>query len=182
MNVTTRELSGLLLIEPRVFGDSRGYFLETWNDRHYREHGMAVNFVQDNASMSRRGTLRGLHFQNPCPQAKLISVAHGEVFDVCVDLRRGSATFGRWHGIHLSAGDGRQLFIPTGFAHAFLVLSETAVFQYKCTDFYSPTNELAIRWNDPDLDIQWPVRQPILSDKDAHAPLLRDLPRERLFE
>jgi dTDP-4-dehydrorhamnose 3,5-epimerase len=181
MKVTRCELSGLLLIEPKVFGDARGYFLETWNQRLYRQCGLDAEFVQDNLSFSRRGTLRGLHFQNPTPQGKLVSVLQGEVFDVAVDIRRSSPAFGRWHGVRLSGEDKRQFYIPPGFAHGFVVLSETAMFHYKCTNFYSPKDELTIRWNDPALAIQWPVKEPLLSEKDGNGSLLRDLPIERLF-
>jgi dTDP-4-dehydrorhamnose 3,5-epimerase len=182
MNVVPCELAGLVLIEPNVFGDARGFFLESWNQRRYHEHGLDVNYVQDNFSFSRRGTLRGLHFQNPTPQGKLVSVLQGEVFDVAVDIRRKSPTFGRWHGVTLTGESKRQFYVPAGFAHGFLVLSETALFHYKCTDFYSPKDEMSIRWNDPDLGIQWPVKDAILSEKDAAAPRLRDVPRERLFD
>ena len=182
MNLFRCELAGLLIIEPKVLGDSRGFFMETWNRRRYAEAGLALDFVQDNLSFSRRGTLRGLHFQNPAPQGKLVSVLQGEVFDVAVDIRRSSPTFGRSHGVNLSGENKRQFFVPPGFAHGFLVLSETAMFHYKCTDFYSQKHEWAIRWNDPDLAIQWPVQAPLLSEKDAQAPRLRDLPRERLFD
>ena len=181
MKVIPCEPGGLLLIESEVLGDARGFFMEIWNQRRYRESGLNASFVQDNISFSRRGTLRGLHFQNPTPQGKLVSVLQGEVFDVAVDIRRSSPTFGRWHGVTLSGENKRQLFIPPGFAHGFLVLSETAMFYYKCTDYYAPKDELAIRWNDPDLAIQWPVKDPILSERDAKAPLLREVPRERLF-
>jgi dTDP-4-dehydrorhamnose 3,5-epimerase len=181
MKVTTCALDGVLVIETDVFGDQRGFFLETYNERRYRECGVGARFVQDNISLSRRGTLRGLHLQNPTPQAKLVSVIQGEVFDVAVDVRRGSPTFGRWHGVHLSEQTRRQFYLPTGFAHGFLVLSETALFHYKCSDFYSPKDELAIRWDDPDLGIEWPLTDPILSQKDANAPRLREVPPERLF-
>ena len=181
MKVIPCEPGGLLLIESEVLGDARGFFMEIWNQRRYRESGLNASFVQDNISFSRRGTLRGLHFQNPTPQGKLVSVLQGEVFDVAVDIRRSSPTFGRWHGVTLSGENKRQFFIPQGFAHGFLVLSETAMFHYKCTDYYAPKDELAIRWNDPDLAIQWPVKDPILSERDAKAPLLREVPRERLF-
>ena len=182
MNVIPCELAGLLILEPKVFGDPRGFFLETWNQRRYREVGLDLNFVQDNLSLSRQDTLRGLHFQNPTPQGKLVSVWQGEVFDVVVDLRRSSPTFARSHGLRLSADNKRQFFIPPGFAHGFVVLSETALFHYKCTDFYTPKDELTLRWDDPDLAIEWPVPAPVLSAKDATAPRLRDLPRERLFD
>ncbi len=182
MNVIGCELAGLLLIEFKAFGDPRGCFMETWNRRRYRECGISMDFAQDNLSWSRRGVLRGLHFQNPTPQGKLVSVWQGEVFDVAVDLRRRSPTFGRWQGCNLSAENHRQLFIPPGFAHGFQVVSETALFHYKCTDYYAPQDELALRWDDPDLAIQWPVKEPILSDKDARGLWLRDVPRDRLFD
>jgi dTDP-4-dehydrorhamnose 3,5-epimerase len=182
MKVVSCDLAGLLLIEPKVFGDARGFFLETWNRCRYGECGIDTDFVQDNLSFSRRGTLRGLHFQNPMPQGKLVSVLQGEVFDVAVDIRRSSPTLGRWQGVTLSGENKRQFYVPPGFAHGFLVLSETAMFQYKCTERYSPEDEQAIRWNDPDLAIKWPVKDPILSERDTKAPLLRDLPRERLFD
>jgi dTDP-4-dehydrorhamnose 3,5-epimerase len=181
MNIITCELPGLLVIEPKVFGDQRGFFMETWHQKRYAECGLPENFVQDNLSFSRRGILRGLHFQNPNPQAKLVSVLEGEVFDVALDIRRGSPTFGRTHAVVLSSQNKRQFFLPAGFAHGFLVTSETALFHYKCTEYYSPQHEGAIRWNDPDLGIQWPVQAPLLSTKDASAPLLKEMPLERLF-
>lgn len=182
MNVIRCELEGLVIIEPKVFGDARGFFLETWNQRRYREAGIDADFVQDNISVSRRGILRGLHFQNPVAQGKLVSVLQGEVFDVAADIRRHSPTFGRWHGLSLSAENKRQFFIPPGFAHGFQVLSDTAMFHYKCTDFYSPKDELAIRWNDPNIGIKWPITVPVLSERDAKAPWLKDIPSERLFQ
>jgi dTDP-4-dehydrorhamnose 3,5-epimerase len=181
MNVIRCKLEGLLLLEPKVFGDARGFFMETWNHRRYREAGLDADFVQDNLSLSRQRILRGLHCQNPNPQGKLVSVLHGAVYDVAVDLRQSSPTFGRWEGTELSAENKRQFFIPPGFAHGFLVLSETALFHYKCTAFYSPADELTVQWNDPDMGIQWPVRDPILSEKDAKGLRLQDVPRERLF-
>jgi len=181
MNVVPCELEGVLLIEPRVYGDARGYFLETWHERRYREAGIPGPFVQDNLSFSRRGAVRGLHFQNPSAQAKLVYVLEGEVFDVAVDLRRRSPTFGRWFGTRLSAENKRQLYIPVGFAHGFAVLSETALFAYKCTEFYAPEHEVTLLWNDPDLAIPWPVEQPVLSEKDQRGRRLRDLPPEKLF-
>jgi len=182
MNVIACELEGLLIIEPQVFGDTRGFFLETWNQRRYSEAGLKTGFVQDNISFSRRGALRGLHCQNPLPQAKLVSVLRGAVFDVAVDLRRSSRTFGKWHGLELSAENKRQFFIPAGFSHGFLVLSDNAMFHYKCSDFYSPKDELTIRWDDPDIGIAWPVKEPTLSEKDAKGLRLRDVPSERLFK
>jgi dTDP-4-dehydrorhamnose 3,5-epimerase len=182
MNVTRCDIPGLLILEPKVFGDPRGFFLETWNRRRYAEAGIDTDFVQDNISFSRRGILRGLHLQHPNPQGKLLQVLQGEVFDVAVDVRRSSATFGRWHGLVLSGDNKRQFYIPPGFAHGFAVLSETALFHYKCTNFYSPKDELAIRWDDPDIGIQWPIQAPLLSERDAKALKLRDVPRERLSE
>ncbi len=181
MQVIKCELEGLLLIVPDVYSDARGYFIETWHQQRYAEHGINWSFLQDNLSFSRRAVLRGLHFQNPTPQGKLVSILHGEVFDVAVDLRRNSPTFKRWQGFILSSENKHQLFIPPGFAHGFVVLSEAALCSYKCTGFYSKTDELTVRWNDPDIGIMWPVENPILSQKDATAPLLRDLPVERLF-
>ncbi len=181
MNVTEFEITGLRLIEPRVFGDARGFFLESWNERRYRDAGIPGPFVQDNLSFSRRGTLRGLHFQNPSTQAKLVSVLQGEVFDVAVDVRRSSPTFGQWHGVTLSAENKQQFFIPPGFAHGFAVLSETALFFYKCTAFYAPEHEVTLAWNDPDIDIRWPVADPVLSEKDQRGWRLQDIPAEKLF-
>jgi dTDP-4-dehydrorhamnose 3,5-epimerase len=181
MIIKTCEVPGLLILEPKAFGDARGFFMETWNQRKYREAGLDVDFVQDNISVSGKGALRGLHFQNPSAQGKLVSVLQGEVFDVAVDLRRSSPAFGKSHGLNLSSKNKLQFFVPPGFAHGFLVLSETAMFHYKCTEFYSPKDELAIRWDDPDLGIRWPLDKPTLSEKDAKAPRLRDVPKEKLF-
>jgi dTDP-4-dehydrorhamnose 3,5-epimerase len=181
VNVLACPLSGLLILEPKVFGDARGFFLELWNRRRYAEAGLDVDFVQDNLSLSRQGTLRGLHFQNPRSQGKLLQVLQGEVFDVAVDIRRRSTTYGQWHGLVLSAENKRQFYIPAGFAHGFLVLSETALFHYKCTEFYSPPDELTIRWDDPNIGIDWPIKEPLLSARDAQAPRLQELPPERLF-
>ena len=182
MKVTHCDIPGLLIIEPKVFGDARGFFLETWHRQRYRDAGLDVDFVQDNLSGSRRGTIRGLHFQNPRAQGKLVWVVQGEVFDVAVDLRRSSPTFGRWHGLNLSAENRLQFYIPPGFAHGFAVLSETAIFAYKCTDFYSPGDELTLKWDDPDVGVQWPIRNPTLSEKDQRGICLKDLPPERLFD
>lgn len=182
MNVTPCPLEGLLLIEPTVFGDNRGFFLESWNQRRYRDAGIALDFVQDNFSFSCRGTLRGMHFQNPLAQGKLVSVWQGEVWDVAVDLRRRSPTFGRWFGVTLSAENKRLFYAPPGFAHGFVVLSESALFHYKCTDFYSPKDELGFRWDDPAVGIQWPpVEHLTLSPRDAASPRLSEIPIERLF-
>lgn len=181
MKVTRCDIAGLLIIEPKVFGDARGFFLETWNEPRYRAAGLDVRFVQDNLSRSGRGTLRGLHFQNPAAQGKLVWVLEGEVFDVAVDLRRSSPTFGRWHGLNLSAQNHLQFFVPPGFAHGFTVLSEQALFAYKCTELYSPKDELTLRWDDPDVGVQWPVTEPVLSEKDKKGLPLRELPAEKLF-
>jgi dTDP-4-dehydrorhamnose 3,5-epimerase len=180
MRIETTALTGVLVLEPRVFGDARGYFLETWNVRRYAEAGLPSGFVQDNVSFSARGVLRGLHFQQPHAQGKLVHVLQGEVFDVAVDIRPDSPTFGGWVGVTLSAESHRQVWIPPGFAHGFCVTSETALFAYKCTDYYCPECEGTVLWNDPDIGIVWPIEQPLLSAKDAAAPRLRDLPRERL--
>jgi len=181
MKITRCDIAGLLVIEPKVFGDARGFFLETWNEQRYCEAGLDLRFVQDNISSSRRGTLRGLHFQNPRSQGKLVWVIEGEVFDVAVDLRRSSPTFGRWHGLNLSAKNRLQFYIPTGFAHGFAVLSETALFAYKCTEFYSPKDELTLSWGDPVVGVKWPLSDPVLSEKDKKGVLLKDLPPDRLF-
>ena len=170
-------IEGLKVIEPAVYGDSRGYFMETYNARDFAEAGIEVPFVQDNQSGSTRGVLRGLHFQIRYPQDKLVRVVRGEVFDVAVDLREGSPTFGKWHGEILSADNKKQFFIPRGFAHGFLVLSETAEFTYKCSDFYHPQDEGGLIWDDPEIGIEWPVPEGmdlILSDKDRKWPTLRE--------
>jgi dTDP-4-dehydrorhamnose 3,5-epimerase len=177
MQVTETELPGVLVITPRVFSDTRGFFLESYNERQYGEWGMPTRFVQDNHSRSTRGTLRGLHFQVGQPQAKLCRVLQGEVFDVAVDIRRGSPTFGRWVGVVLSGENHRQLFVPAGFAHGFLVLSETADFLYKCDDFYHPAGDRGIAWDDPLIKIEWPLEgPPLLSAKDAALPRLHEAP------
>lgn len=182
MQIYSPSLRDLVVIKPQVFGDQRGFFMEAWNRQRYQGLGLAgCDFVQDNFSFSRQGTLRGLHFQNPCAQGKLVSVIQGEVFDVVVDIRRSSPTFGHWYGLRLSEENRLQFYIPPGFAHGFAVLSETALFHYKCTAYYSPKDEASIRWDDPELGIAWPVQQPTLSARDAQAPALRDIPREKLF-
>jgi dTDP-4-dehydrorhamnose 3,5-epimerase len=167
------DLPGVILIDPDVHRDERGFFLEVHHERKYAEGGIDVRFVQDNHSQSPRGTLRGLHTQLVRPQGKLVRVIEGEVFDVAVDIRRGSPSFGRWTGAVLSADNFRQLYIPPNYAHGFCVTSESAQFEYKCTDFYDPSGEIAIAWNDPELAIDWPVREPLLSAKDREAPPLR---------
>jgi len=175
MQVKTTSLPGVLVIEPRVHGDERGFFLESYNRRAFAAAGIDAEFVQDNHSKSSRCVLRGLHYQIGQPQGKLVRVLAGRIHDVAVDLRRSSAAFGKWHGVELDAASHRQLWIPPGFAHGFLVLSEVAEVFYKTTDFYAPDNERAIRWNDPDLAIAWPLQgNPIVSPKDASALLLAD--------
>lgn len=166
MKVTQLDIAGVLLIEPTVFRDPRGLFCETFHAQRYAEAGITELFVQDNYSRSIRGTLRGLHYQDPHAQGKLVMVLDGSVYDVVVDIRRGSPTFGKWHGLELSADNSRQLYVPPGCAHGFCVTSQEAAFLYKCTDFYSPKNERGIIWNDPTLAISWPVSAPILSLKD----------------
>jgi dTDP-4-dehydrorhamnose 3,5-epimerase len=176
MKITETALPGVLVIEPRMFVDERGFFLETYQSERYGAHGVPTTFVQDNFSRSVRGTLRGLHFQEPKAQGKLVQVTHGAVLDVVVDVRRGSPTFGKWVGVELSGDQPRQMWIPPGFAHGFCVTSERADFWYKCTTPYSPEAERSIRWDDPSIGIVWPVSQPLLSKKDAAAPLLADAP------
>ena len=169
MNVLRTPIEGLLVIEPRVFGDDRGFFMESWNQRTFRElTGVQESFVQDNHSRSGRGVLRGLHYQLRQPQGKLVRVVQGEVFDVAVDVRRSSPTFGRWHGVILSESNRRQFWVPAGFAHGFVVLSESADFLYKTTDYYAPEHERSIAWNDPAVGIDWPLGgiEPKLSAKD----------------
>lgn len=176
MIVTPSLLPEVLLLEPRVFPDSRGYFFESWQRDRYADAGVEPAFVQDNISRSSQGTLRGLHFQEPFAQGKLITVLSGRIFDVAVDVRRGSPRFAQWVGMVLDAEKPCQVWIPPGFAHGFCVLSETADFMYKCTEFYRPDSERSLRWNDPSIGIDWPVSAPLLSAKDAAAPLLPDAP------
>ncbi len=171
---TSPVLEEVIIIDPDTIADTRGYFMETYHRERFAANGIDVTFVQDNQSMSVRGTLRGLHYQIERPQGKLVRVLYGEVFDVAVDIRRSSLNCGKWHGIILSAANKRALYIPPNFAHGFCVLSDRAEFFYKCTDFYGPEYERAIRWNDPDLAIGWPLKDPILSHKDATAPFFRD--------
>ena len=181
MNVVAGQLPGVKIIEPAVFGDARGFFLESWNRARYTAAGLDVDFVQDNLSFSAQGILRGLHFQNPNPQGKLVQVLQGEVLDVIVDLRRSSPQFGQWEAVTLSAENKRQVYVPPGCAHGFAVVSPNALFHYKCTTFYSPKDELTLLWNDPDLGIRWPLTHPQLSAKDQKGLRLRDLPPDRLF-
>ncbi len=180
MTVTETPLPGVLLVEPRTFADRRGFFRETFHAARYAEHGLDVAFVQDNHSRSRQGVLRGLHFQIKQPQGKLIHVTRGRVFDAAVDLRRGSPTFGEALTVELDAEAGRQLWVPRGMAHGFCVLSDWADVVYRCDAAYAPGDEGGLRWDDPDLGIAWPIKQPVLSDKDAALPRLRDLPQEHL--
>jgi dTDP-4-dehydrorhamnose 3,5-epimerase len=165
----------VILVEPDVFKDERGFFLETYHERKYAEGGIAGPFVQDNHSRSVQGTLRGLHAQVRRPQGKLVRAVEGEMFDVAVDVRRRSPTFGRWVGVRLSGDNFRQLYVPPGFAHGFCVVSAVVHVEYKCTAFYDPADEVSIAWDDADIGIQWPLRDPIVSPKDREAPRLRDL-------
>lgn len=174
MNVVKTRLGGLLILEPRVFGDHRGFFLESWNRRTFREIGLDLDFVQDNHSRSAKGVLRGLHFQNPNPQGKLVRVVNGRAWDVAVDLRRSSPTFGQWKGVELSAANNRMFWVPPGFAHGFVALEDGTDFLYKCTGFYDPASEHSLKWDDPALGIEWPIEHidPQLSPKDeAGLPL-----------
>jgi dTDP-4-dehydrorhamnose 3,5-epimerase len=177
VKVTETSLPGVLLVEPKVFGDARGYFFESYHAKRYAEAGIPTQFVQDNLSRSVKGTLRGLHFQDPHPQGKLVYCLRGAVFDVAVDIRKGSGTFGKWFGADLSEENHRQMWVPPGFAHGFCVLSDEAHFFYKCTDLYHPEYDRGIAWNDPDIAIEWPIEAPILSEKDRRLPRLSDLPK-----
>jgi dTDP-4-dehydrorhamnose 3,5-epimerase len=180
MRFVQTRLPGCVVIEPQVFGDARGFFYESYNADKYREAGLDLKFVQSNVSRSARGVLRGLHYQWPNPQGKLVSVLEGEVFDVAVDIRRGSPTFGQWEGVVLSAQNKRVFWIPEGFAHGFAVLSDDATFAYQCTALYDAKADAGVRWNDAALAIDWPVAAPQLSGKDEKAPFLADIAPERL--
>lgn len=180
MKCTETELSGVFLIEPDVFRDERGFFMETYHQKRYSEAGIDIVFVQDNRSHSSRGILRGLHYQLAHGQDKLIYVVRGEIFDVAVDIRLGSPTFGRWVGDYLSAENGRQIFVPKGFAHGFCVLSETADVVYKCTDFYAPGDEYGILWSDPEIGIDWPCEDVVISEKDGRNSELSEVKKEFL--
>lgn len=182
MKVTEADLPGVFLVEPTIFKDGRGYFLETYHSERYADSGLPSEFVQQNLSFSTRGVLRGLHYQLGRPQGKLVMVVEGEIFDVAVDIRRGSPTYGRWTGTVLYAGNHRQIYIPEGFAHGFCVTGETAAVLYLCTDLYTPREERGIRWDDPALNITWPFRETILSGKDAAYPFLADIPPHDLPE
>jgi dTDP-4-dehydrorhamnose 3,5-epimerase len=177
MKVLLTDLPDVLIIEPDVFQDTRGFFLETYHAQKYREAGILEVFVQDNHSRSAQGTLRGLHAQRQHPQGKLVRVIHGEVFDVAVDIRPESPTFKRWVGITLSAENFRQVYVPPGFAHGFCVMSKIAEVEYKCTDFYDPTDEIGILWNDPEIGVKWPIDEPVLSDRDRGAASLVEVVR-----
>ncbi|MHA6204610.1 dTDP-4-dehydrorhamnose 3,5-epimerase [Dyella soli] len=182
MKVIETALPGALVIEPRVFGDSRGYFYESFHKEKFRDIGLDVRFVQSNVSSSTRGVVRGLHYQWPNPQGKLVSVLQGEVYDVAVDIRRGSPTFGQWTGVMLTADNHRHFWVPEGFAHGFCVVSETALFTYQCTALYDPSADRAVHWDDAALGIDWPVSEPLLSEKDIKAPSLADVPAHLLPE
>ena len=177
-NLNKSKIDGIYIIEPKVFGDNRGYFMETYNKEDFEEAGLNMTFVQDNESKSSKGVLRGLHFQRKHSQGKLVSVTQGDVFDVAVDLRTGSLTFGHWEGVILNEENKKQFYIPKGFAHGFLVLSDEAVFNYKCTDFYSPEYDGGVMWNDPEINIEWPLEEIeniLLSEKDKNHPSLKEL-------
>ncbi|HET7331045.1 dTDP-4-dehydrorhamnose 3,5-epimerase [Dyella sp.] len=180
MKVIRTSLPGAVVIEPQVFGDARGYFYESYNQAKYADAGITAKFVQSNVSRSSKGVLRGLHYQWPNPQGKLVSVLEGEVYDVAVDIRRGSPTFGQWAGVMLTADNHRHFWIPEGFAHGFCVLSEYATFSYQCTALYDAKADAGVRWDDAALGIDWPISSPQLSEKDLKAPLLADIPAERL--
>jgi dTDP-4-dehydrorhamnose 3,5-epimerase len=177
-NFIETKINGVYVIEPRVFGDNRGYFMETYNKKDFFEAGLTMEFVQDNESKSKKGVLRGLHFQTKHTQGKLVRVTEGQVFDVAVDLRRGSPTFGKWEGVILTDENKKQFYVPEGFAHGFLVMSDVAVFNYKCTDYYAPQHDSGLLWNDEDIDIQWPlegIEEILLSDKDKIQKKLKDI-------
>lgn len=180
MKVIQTSLPGAIVIEPQVFGDARGFFYESYNQAKYAEAGIISTFVQNNVSRSSKGVLRGLHYQWPNPQGKLVSVLEGEVYDVAVDIRRGSPTFGQWAGVMLSADNHRHFWIPEGFAHGFCVVSDYATFSYQCTALYDAKADAGVRWNDAALGIDWPISAPQLSEKDLKAPLLADVPAEKL--
>ena len=175
MEIIKTPISGVLLIKPKIWGDKRGYFVETWQKERYEAAGINLPFVQDNSSKSSHGILRGLHFQIKHPQGKLVSVSLGTVFDVAVDIRPHSPTYGKWYGAELTQENQWQLWISPGIAHGFVVTSEVAHFHYKCTEFYCPQDEGSIRWNDPQINVNWPITNPLLSEKDSIAPFLKDI-------
>jgi dTDP-4-dehydrorhamnose 3,5-epimerase len=174
------KIADLVIIEPKIFGDNRGFFMETYRESFYKAAGIQTQFIQDNVSYSVKGTLRGMHFQIKQPQAKLVQVLTGEVFDVAVDLRPNSSTFGKWEGVYLSDTNKRQLYIPEGLAHGFCVVSDTAHFVYKCSDYYLADDEGGMLWSDPDVGIKWPIQNPILSEKDKSYPTLTNIPSTQL--
>lgn len=180
MKARKTRLDEVLVVDPDVFEDGRGFFLETYHKAKYGELGITENWVQDNLAFSRQQVLRGMHLQHPQGQAKLVQVLQGEVFDVAVDVRRGSPSFGRWTGEILSASNKRQMYVPAGFAHGYCVLSETALFHYKCSGLYAPQHEMGVLWSDPDLGIEWPVKNPVVSEKDGKLPRLAEIPLEKL--
>jgi dTDP-4-dehydrorhamnose 3,5-epimerase len=180
MKVEAAKIPGVLIIEPAVHGDERGFFMESYSRDRYAESGIPKDFVQDNVSLSAQGILRGLHLQHPNDQGKLCFVLEGEVFDVAVDVRVGSPTFGQWEGLVLSSKNKRQIYIPPGFAHGFCVLSDRAMFSYKCTDVYAASSEIGIAWDDPGIGIDWPIQSPRLSAKDQQNRRLRDIPADAL--
>lgn len=180
MDIVNTAIPEVKIIQPKVFGDTRGFFMETYSKASYKEAGIEEDFVQDNLSLSRKSILRGLHFQKPMEQGKLVQVLTGEVYDVAVDIRYGSPSFGQWVAVTLSSENKKQFYVPPGFAHGFVVTSEEALFVYKCTDFYNPSGECSIAWNDPDLNIPWPVDSPLLSAKDEQGCLLKDLSESEL--
>ena len=180
MKIIETRLPGVCIIEPKVYGDSRGYFLESYHEERYMQAGIQGRFVQDNHSRSSKGTLRGLHYQRQKPQGKLVRITQGEVFDVVVDIRCDSPFFGKWVGVNLSGENYRQLWVPPGFVHGFCVLTDTADFLYKCTEYYYPEDEGAVAWNDPNIGIEWPIEEPLLSKKDSAAPRLNDIPKDKL--
>lgn len=181
MKIVETNIPGVLLLEPKVFGDERGWFMESWQQRRYAEAGLPERFVQDNQAYSRKGVLRGLHIQHPFGQGKLVQVVMGEVFDVAVDLRRGSPTYGHWAGVRLTGANKHQFYVPPGFGHGYYVLSEEALFSYKCTEYYHPETEFSVRWDDPAIGIEWPLDgEPMLSDKDRNALLLAEVDPARL--
>lgn len=182
LKTTRLEIPDLLLIEPRVFSDDRGFFLETYHRQKYEDCGITAAFVQDNHSYSRKNTVRGLHYQRNHPQGKLVYVLRGEIFDIAVDIRRSSPTFGKWVSVILNSEQKKQLYVPPGFAHGFCVTSETADVLYKCTDVYHPQDEYGVLWSDPRLGIPWPTNAPLLSQKDSQYPALENIPAEHLFD
>jgi len=180
MNVTETSLPGVLVFDPKIHGDERGFFMESWHSARYAEHGVPATFLQDNLSYSQGGVLRGLHCQHPYGQGKLVTVIEGEVYDVAVDVQPDSPSFGEWVSVTLDGKSKRQIYIPPGFAHGFYVTSPTALFMYKCTEVYKPEHEFSVLWNDPDIGIEWPSKEPRLSDKDRGARRLREIPTDRL--